>query len=356
MNAKRLIIPALSLAGFFVAGYTIQRGSTPMPIAPLQAEPARPEFAKRISGAGLIESASEDIAVGLPVSGRIEQVMIERGQVVNAGDPLLRLETVSLEAALGTRRAQVLEAAAELARLRALPRTEDLPPLQADVARAEVALADAKASLALIEGLRDPRAVSEDLRLARRFAVQRAEAELQRAQAVYSRTKAGAFEPELKLAEARVQSSEAAVREVEIEIARRTVRAPIAGTVLQLNARAGEWAEAASGSRPLLLLGDLRRLHVRVDIDENDAWRFRRDAKGLGFVKGNGQLSTELTFVRVDPYVLPKRSLTGDSFERVDTRVLQVIYSFAPDALPVYPGQQMDVFLEASVDAMPGRR
>jgi len=55
----------------------------------------------------------------------------------------------------------------------------------------------------------------------------------------------------------------------------------------------------------------------------------------------------ELEFVRIDPYILPKRSLTGDNSERVDVRVLQVIYRFKPPAFPVYVGQQMDVFIEA---------
>ena len=44
----------------------------------------------------------------------------------------------------------------------------------------------------------------------------------------------------------------------------------------------------------------------------------------------------------------PKKSLTGDSSERVDTRVLQVIYRVEDAALPVYVGQLMDVFIEAS--------
>jgi hypothetical protein len=45
--------------------------------------------------------------------------------------------------------------------------------------------------------------------------------------------------------------------------------------------------------------------------------------------------------------VIPKKSLTGDSTERVDTRVLQVIYRVEDDALPLYVGQQMDVFIQA---------
>jgi hypothetical protein len=56
-----------------------------------------------------------------------------------------------------------------------------------------------------------------------------------------------------------------------------------------------------------------------------------------------------LQFVRFEPYVVPKKSLTGDSTERVDTRVLQVLYSFNRDTLPLYVGQQMDVFIAATL-------
>jgi len=67
----------------------------------------------------------------------------------------------------------------------------------------------------------------------------------------------------------------------------------------------------------------------------------------MAFVRGNRDLATELKFERVEPYVIPKRSLTGESTERVDTRVLQALYSFPAGKLPVYVGQQMDVFIEA---------
>jgi len=70
-------------------------------------------------------------------------------------------------------------------------------------------------------------------------------------------------------------------------------------------------------------------------------------------VRGNRELKTELKFERVEPYVIPKRSLTGDSTERVDTRVMQAVYSFDRNKLPVYVGQQMDVFIEVKNGAKP---
>ena len=58
-----------------------------------------------------------------------------------------------------------------------------------------------------------------------------------------------------------------------------------------------------------------------------------------------------LTFVRVEPYVVPKRSLTGDNTERVDTRVLQVIYEVATTDQTLFVGQQMDVFLDIASES-----
>jgi hypothetical protein len=96
-----------------------------------------------------------------------------------------------------------------------------------------------------------------------------------------------------------------------------------------------------------MLLGNTDVLVVRVDVDENDAWRVKEEAEAVAYVRGNADLKTPLKFVRIEPYVIPKRSLTGESTERVDTRVLQILYSFERGKLPIYVGQQMDVFVAA---------
>lgn len=144
----------------------------------------------------------------------------------------------------------------------------------------------------------------------------------------------------------------AEVEAAKTEINRLTVRAPVDGHILQVNIRPGEFAQSATLDSPLMLLGNVKRLHVRVDIDENDAWRFTPGSRATAFVRGNPQLNTDLTFEYVEPYVIPKRSLTGESTERVDTRVIQVVYSFPGEALNVYPGQLMDVYIESTEDVL----
>jgi HlyD family secretion protein len=90
-------------------------------------------------------------------------------------------------------------------------------------------------------------------------------------------------------------------------------------------------------------------LHVRVDVDEHDAWRVREGAPAVASPRGNGSLRIPLEFVRFEPYVIPKKSLTGDSTERVDTRVLEVIYRVQDQNAPLHVGQQMDVYIETPV-------
>lgn len=94
-------------------------------------------------------------------------------------------------------------------------------------------------------------------------------------------------------------------------------------TVLRVDVQPREYVAAGGG--PALVLGTVDELRVRVDIDENDAWRVRPEAPATASLKGNSAATMKLRFVRIEPYVVPKRSLTGASTERVDTRVLQVL-------------------------------
>jgi hypothetical protein len=148
-------------------------------------------------------------------------------------------------------------------------------------------------------------------------------------------------------AEAQLSAAESQAHAAQVEIARSTVCAPIDAEVLQVKLRVGEFAPAAPTGAPLVLLGRSKPLHVRVDVDEHEGWRVRPGAEATGHLRGSADVKTPLRFVRFEPFVIPKRSLTGDSTERVDTRVLQVIYRVERDDLPLFVGQQLDVFIDA---------
>lgn len=135
------------------------------------------------------------------------------------------------------------------------------------------------------------------------------------------------------------------LEQAEANLELHNVRAPVDGTILSANIRKGEFAPSGLLQEPLVRIGNLQPMHIRVDIDENDAWRFKDSAQAIAFVRGNNEIKVDLNFVRLEPYVRPKKSLTGESLERVDTRVLQVIYSFAQENKSIFTGQQMDVYI-----------
>jgi multidrug resistance efflux pump len=212
------------------------------------------------------------------------------------------------------------------------------------VAEARAALADAETQLRLIESVRDPRAVRAEEVERRRAAVQVSRARVSEAEAALARLKAGSWKQDIDVAHAELEAAKKAVERARTDLERLTVKAPIDGRILQVNTRPGEYAQPG-GAQALILMGAAGPLHVRAEVDEKDAWRVRPGAPAVASVRGNAELRYELAFIRVEPYVVPKRNLTGETLERTDTRVLQVIYRL-PENARVYAGQQMDVFIE----------
>lgn len=346
------LIPLLAIIGVLFAVRTVLVTSKPKePSLPI-IEPPRAPFDSFVAGSGLIETSTQNIGIGTPVPGLVTRVDVVVGDPVKAGDPLFRLDDRDLNAQLRAEQAAADAARARVAELQARPRPEDLPPLEARVRETEVQLADAQDQLANWEQAKAGSAVTSDEINRRRFAVDSAAARLAQAQTQRDLTRAGAWQPQVAVAEAEALSAQARADVVKTELERRVVRAPVDGRVLQVNIRAGEYASAGALATPLMMMGSVEPLHLRVDIDEHDAWRVKAGARAVAMLRGNHHISTPLEFVRFEPYVIPKRALTGESTERVDTRVLQVVFRFDRRELPVYVGQQMDVFIEAqAIDA-----
>jgi HlyD family secretion protein len=303
MRMRQLALPIVALVGLGVAVFAVVQGERGGQASSSMADKTQhaplsqvlAPFASNVAGTGVVEAGSGNIAVGTPVSGIVAAVPVRWGDHVEAGAPLIRLDDRELRAQLPLAAARVQEADARLARSRYQSQ--------------------------LTDRLRAEHVLSEEQYRDRRFQVQIDEAALAAARAEAERIRA--------------------------EIDRRTIRAPSAGRVLQVNVRPGEFAASGVLVTPLLVMGDDVRLRVRVDIDENDAGRVDPAAPAVAIVRGRPELRTDLRFESIEPYVAPRKSLTGDTTERVDTRVLQVIYSFERADLPVYVGQRLDVFIQA---------
>ena len=307
---KKFILPLIALAALLFGIGSVARSQPKHEVAVPPSPPPASPYSHTVAAVGLIETSTENIAVGTPIADVVSEVLVTVNQTVKAGDPLFKLDNRHLRAELAMRQA-------------------DLRVAESQIKVNAAMLDDASLQLGFFESLKDKSAISAEELARRRSAVETAQAQLDEAKA------------HVVVAAAQIQMT-------QTNLERSIVRAPMDGDVLQVKIHPGEFAPAGVTATPLILLGRLQPLHLRVDVDEHEAWRVHSEAKATAAVRGNADLKAPLAFVRFEPFVVPKKSLTGDSTERVDTRVLQVIYRVEGDALPLFVGQQMDVFIEGS--------
>ena len=306
---KRITL-VLALAGIVAGTLVVFRLKKPDPTPTPLVEPSRAPYADSIGARGMVEGVNENVRIAPLLPGLIAEVSVKVGDRVAKGDPLFRQDSRDAVARIANQKAQV-----------AL--------LEAKLHEAEVILADRQDSFQRTEKLRNKDVMSEDDRQRKYYALRSAETALATTQA------------DLELARAQLAQAE-----VNLDLL--TVRAPRDGDILRVDLRAGEYASVppTDMNNPSLLLGETRHLQLRADVDEDSASRVQPGAPAVAYIKGMRSDPIPLRFVRIEPYVTTKKSLTGDSTERVDTRVLQVIYQFDQSKIPVYVGQQMDVFIE----------
>jgi HlyD family secretion protein len=356
--SRSFILPVIALGLLLFAGNHVLTRQRPVTQAEPPFKPPQASMEICVAGAGIVEPRTENIAIGSHLSGIIEKVHVVVGQQVKPGDNLFELDSRQISADLEIERAELQSAYMELSRLEQMPRPEDVPVVVAQRKEAEAVVAEMQDAYERSERLGTSGAATEEKIVSSRAKLDGSKAQLARVKAEEARLLAGAWQADKALAQARVNRAQRSVEQFETQLARYTVQAPHMSyggnpveefTVLQSNIRPGEPVTSSPGAA-LIVLGDLSTKHVRVDIDEHDIPRFRKNAPATGIVRGDSEFKYDLKFVRVEPFVVPKRSLTGDNRERVDTRVLQAIYAVTnetPEA-PVYVGQQMDVFIDLS--------
>ncbi len=304
--------PSFYLAIFGILAITLivlrlRRGDPPsQPLVP----PPQTPYAESVGARGIVESLNENVRISPTVAGRIETVAVKVGDRVKKGETLFIVDSRDAASEITMQEAQ-------------------LAVLDARMRETETQLADRRDQFDRSTKLREKAVASEDETKRNAFAWQAAQRQMVRVQADY-------------------QLGKAQLEDARVNLDLLTVRAPRDGTILQVNIREGEYATVTPGGDPLILLGDIATYQLRADIDESDATRIRPDCPAVAYLKGTRTDPIPLKFLRIEPYITPKRSLTGESTERVDTRVLQVIFTFDQPTMPVYVGQQMDVFIQAA--------
>ncbi len=326
------------------------------PTAPISQKTTLPENGSAfIGGVGIVEPVGEATVIGSQLSGVVEKVFVTPGVLVQVGDPLLQLnarsamaDVVVAQAELRAQQSKLQELVAQVEALRArldaaISMQDQATASEANAKRENERANSVGISNALSQEEIDTRKLNWETAKAK---FRESQARVREAQASLNLLDGKPIAASLEVQKAAVAQAEAGLVRAQTNLELRTIKAPKAGTILSVKIREGEFVPASILANPLITMGQIDPLHVRVDIDESEIPRFRKDAVATATLRGSSGKGVQLTYVRTEPLVIPKRNLTGTVAERVDTRVMQVIYSVSPQAIGATVGQQVDVYIE----------
>jgi HlyD family secretion protein len=346
----------LGLAGGFTSAYVYS--VKPQPEPPVFA-PAPNPFERGVYATGIIESYQEhgqNTNLYPEVTGVVVDIPVHEGQTVTKGTPLISIEDSVQRATTAQLSAQAEAAKAVLDQLRAQPRKENLAVSAAQVELANANLATAESTLAKQRRAYelDPRSISKQVLddAANAVAVACANRDVARRQ--YELVKAGAWSYDIRNQERQVEALTKAAAAAEALLRKYVVRAPRDGIVLTIAASVGSYVSPqgvynpyTQQQDPTVTMSDAGVLAVRCYVDEILIPRLpdKRRIAARMFVRGT-DISIPLEFVRVQPFVTPKIELSNERTEKVDLRVLPVLFRFKPPpGQTLYPGQLVDVYL-----------
>jgi HlyD family secretion protein len=361
-NKLIFVLVGLGIAGGIGSAIIYSAPKKPQPPV---FNPAPNPFPKGIYANGIIESYQahgENTNIYPEMPGVVTRILVAEGERVTKGAPLLQLEDSVQRATVEQLEAQAEAARAVLEELKAQPRKETL-----EVARAQADLAAANLKTAqdsldkLTRSIElEPKSVSKDAYDNAKNAAQVARANLEVAERQLALTRAGAWVFDIHNQQKQYEALTKAVASASALLAKYTLRAPYDGTVLSISTAVGSYVSPqgaydpyTQGFGPVVVLGtgsgagSEGYLAVRCYIDEILIPRLPPPGEihARMFIRGTS-ISVPLEFVRMQPYVSPKIQLSNARTEKVDVRVLPVIFRFAPPpGVGVFPGQLVDVYV-----------
>ncbi len=334
-------------------------GMKKKPLPPVY-NPASNPYEKGIYANGIVESFQQsgaNINIYPEVSGTIVKITVAEGEAVQQGTPLLVMDDSVQRATALQQKSQAEAAFALLQELRAQPRKENLEVVEAQVALAQASLKNSQDQLDKQRRSYElePRSVSRDTLDNAENAVKVAKANLDVVARQYELTRAGAWIYDIRNQENQHIALTKAFQASSSLLGKYIVKAPADGVILSINTAVGSYISPqgtydtyTQGFIPVLVMGSGQaRLGVRCYIDEILIPKLPPSSKmkATMFIRGT-DITVPLEYVRTQPYVSPKIMLSNQRTERVDVRVLPVIFRFErPKNLDVYPGQLVDVYI-----------
>lgn len=350
LNILILVVAAVLALG---VGYYVPQTFNARPGETAKANAASPKKAAWAASApGRIEPLGGEVRIATPVPGRIAEVLVSANDKVAAGDLLVRLDD---EEVLARVHATQTEAAV---RKRDRDNESAGAKLAQDRRSAEDAVANAERQLALnreefdrlIKAQRSGTAKDADIDKVR-DALGKAKERLEQGRASLRKALSADGLPAPTRPEAALAAARAELSVADAALERTRIRAPSAGTILQLHAKVGE-AAAPSPENVLVVVGNLSSLRVRAEFEERDVGKVhigqaavvRSDAFGKEFEGKVASLAQGLA-----PSKLGQR---GGPRKPTDVDVLEVLIELAGQT-PLLPGMRVDVFLKPEAPAQP---
>jgi HlyD family secretion protein len=358
MKIKWLFI--LSAVGLLAACYVAYFSTITRAAQPPLFNPAANPYADGIYAEGIVEgvqASGENINMYPEVPGTVKQIFATEGQVVKKGMPLLLIDDSIQRATAEQQLAQAQAARTMLEELKAEPRKETLDVTVAQAQAAEASLRTATDELDKQQAAYaiDPGAISKDALDGAVNAKAVAARNLDVAKRQYDLTKAGAWVYDINNQQKQYDALMKAYAASSALLAKYKLVAPQDGVVLSINTVAGAYVSPqgaydsyTQGSNPIIALSnDGTRLNVRCYVDEILVSHLPAAAaiKARMTIRGT---TTEipLTFDRIQPFVSPKIELSDQREERVDVRVLPIIFQLErPKNVNLYPGELVDVYI-----------
>lgn len=290
-NRLLFVLAVIGVLAGLVAAYLL--GRTPHALPPAFA-PASSPYETAIYANGIIESeqsGGSNIVIYPQVSGPVTQVRVQEGQVVTRDMPLVTID-------------------------------DAVPRANVELAQANLRTAQDQYTKRLASYRLDPKSISKDT---------------------------------LDTAKNATTQAQAALKAANASLAQYVIKAPVDGVILAINTTAGSYVSSQGAYdtyiqqfSPLVVMSaEQTHLAVRCYVDEILIARLPapEHIRAQMLIHGS-DIKVPLEFVRVQPYVSPKIQLSNQRQEKVDLRVLPVLFRFEKKDLPmVYPGQLVDVFI-----------
>jgi len=338
---------SLCLVGFIIA--VMVTGSNPIQLGASSTSPRAAEPSSAGGGTqawvaaapGRVEPRSGLIRLGTSLAGRVDAVPVVQNDKVSEGEVLVRIDDKEARARLAAAEA---EAARRKRERDAVPITagrENVSKAEDAVFTAERAVMSARFELddAIAANRKTPNA--SNLSNARRRLAD-ANDKLRQEQAAFASAQNRSGLPLPNALEAGLIAARSDVTLAESVLDKTRIRAPIAGTVLQINAKVGELV-APSPELPLIVMGDMSIVRVRAEVDEADVGKIRKDQRV--FVKSNATGNKEFDgkVVELAPSLALPRMGSRGARRPTDVEVMEVVIDL-DGSVPLLPGMRTDVF------------